>query len=52
MKFLRGRQDIDPNRVGLWGISQGGWICPLAATLSGDIHDEGNQKCSYRLDNR
>jgi dipeptidyl aminopeptidase/acylaminoacyl peptidase len=28
----RGESDIDPNRVGLLGISQGGWIAPLAAT--------------------
>ena len=25
---------IDAERVGLWGISQGGWVAPLAATLS------------------
>jgi alpha-beta hydrolase superfamily lysophospholipase len=35
--FLRGRADIDPRHVGLWGISQGGWICPLAASLSPDV---------------
>jgi pimeloyl-ACP methyl ester carboxylesterase len=35
--FLRGRKDIDRHRVGLWGISQGGWICPLAASLSSDV---------------
>jgi pimeloyl-ACP methyl ester carboxylesterase len=35
--FLRGRADIDQKHVGLWGISQGGWICPLAASLSPDV---------------
>jgi uncharacterized protein len=25
---------IDPERIGLWGISQGGWIAPLAAAGS------------------
>jgi uncharacterized protein len=25
---------IDPTRIGLWGISQGGWIAPLAASGS------------------
>jgi pimeloyl-ACP methyl ester carboxylesterase len=25
---------IDPTRIGLWGISQGGWIAPLAAAGS------------------
>jgi uncharacterized protein len=26
--------EIDAERVGLWGISQGGWVAPLAATMS------------------
>ena len=26
--------DLDPERIGLWGISQGGWVAPLAATMS------------------
>jgi pimeloyl-ACP methyl ester carboxylesterase len=26
--------EIDERRVGLWGISQGGWVAPLAATRS------------------
>jgi pimeloyl-ACP methyl ester carboxylesterase len=30
VKLLKGRRDIDAQHVGLWGISQGGWICPLA----------------------
>ena len=25
------RSDIDSNQIGLWGMSQGGWIAPLAA---------------------
>jgi pimeloyl-ACP methyl ester carboxylesterase len=28
---------IDAERVGLWGISQGGWIGPLAAVASADV---------------
>lgn len=28
---LRQREDIDPARIGLWGISQGGRIAPMAA---------------------
>lgn len=31
---LRARPDIDANRIGLVGISQGGWIAPLAASRS------------------
>jgi alpha-beta hydrolase superfamily lysophospholipase len=37
VRFLRGRADIDRGHVGLWGISQGGWVCPLAAALSPDV---------------
>jgi uncharacterized protein len=28
---------IDAKRVGLWGISQGGWIGPIAAAASADV---------------
>ena len=37
IEMLRNRDDIDPERIGVWGVSQGGWIAPLAATLSEDI---------------
>jgi pimeloyl-ACP methyl ester carboxylesterase len=30
-KFLQARKDIDPKQIGFWGLSQGGWIAPLAA---------------------
>lgn len=26
--------DLDAEKIGLWGISQGGWVAPLAATMS------------------
>lgn len=29
---LRAQPGIDPAAVGLWGISEGGWVAPLAAT--------------------
>lgn len=32
--MLQSRPDIDKKRVGVWGISQGGWIGPLAASQS------------------
>ena len=35
---LRSRFDIDPTRVGAFGLSQGGWIAPLAATMTDGIH--------------
>lgn len=33
VKWLQGRPGVDPKRVGLYGISQGGWIVALAASL-------------------
>jgi dipeptidyl aminopeptidase/acylaminoacyl peptidase len=33
VRRLKTQPEIDPRRVGLWGISQGGWITPLAAGL-------------------
>jgi dipeptidyl aminopeptidase/acylaminoacyl peptidase len=35
--FLRSRPDIDPGRIGLYGISQGGWVVSLAASRSTDV---------------
>jgi uncharacterized protein len=32
--FLRSRPEIDPKRIGLAGVSQAGWIIPLAAQKS------------------
>jgi dipeptidyl aminopeptidase/acylaminoacyl peptidase len=34
---LRARPDIDTRRIGLVGISQGGWIAPLAASRSAHV---------------
>jgi uncharacterized protein len=34
---LRSRDDIDEDAIGLLGLSQGGWIIPVAATKSGDV---------------
>ena len=36
VRFLKNRQDINPQKIGLWGGSQGGWIAPLAASRSKD----------------
>ena len=35
--LLRARKEIDPRRIGLVGISQGGWIAPLAASRSAHV---------------
>ncbi|MUL82267.1 MULTISPECIES: S9 family peptidase [unclassified Mycolicibacterium] len=35
--WARGRSDIDPQRIGGWGISQGGWVLPEAAVQRTDM---------------
>lgn len=35
--LLKQHAEIDPARIGLWGISEGGWVAPLAAARSADI---------------
>jgi hypothetical protein len=37
VRFLRTRPAIDPRAIGLLGISQGGWVGPLAATQDSTI---------------
>jgi dienelactone hydrolase len=37
VEWLRQRADVDPSRVGVWGLSQGGWLGPLAASESNDV---------------
>lgn len=37
IELLRQRPHIDPGRVGAEGFSQGGWIAPLAASLSSHV---------------
>lgn len=37
VRLLRERDDVDPLRVGLWGISEGGgWVVPIAASRAPD----------------
>jgi dipeptidyl aminopeptidase/acylaminoacyl peptidase len=35
--LLRTRTDVDDHKIGVTGVSQGGWISPLAATRSSDV---------------
>jgi pimeloyl-ACP methyl ester carboxylesterase len=35
--YLKSRKDIDPKHIGVWGLSQGGWLGPLAASRSPDV---------------
>jgi pimeloyl-ACP methyl ester carboxylesterase len=37
LHYLTKRNDIDPHRVGLWGISQGGWVALLAAANNPEV---------------
>jgi hypothetical protein len=37
VKKLRERPDVDPARTGLWGVSEGTWVTPLAAAKSPDV---------------
>ncbi|MEU1721779.1 prolyl oligopeptidase family serine peptidase [Nonomuraea sp. NPDC005692] len=34
---LRKEPGVDPGKVGIWGLSEGGWVAPLAASKSKDI---------------
>jgi dienelactone hydrolase len=37
VRLLRARPEVDPARVGLWGLSEGGWVAPLAAATSDEV---------------
>ena len=37
VQSLKSDPRIDPRRIGTWGLSQGGWISPLAGSRSPDI---------------
>jgi len=34
---LKTEEGVDPKRIGFWGVSQAGWVAPLAASRSKDI---------------
>jgi uncharacterized protein len=37
VQVLLERADVDADRVGLWGVSEGGWVVPIAAARSSDV---------------
>lgn len=37
VRLLQRRADVNPRQVGLQGVSQGGWIAPLAAARARDV---------------
>lgn len=40
-KYLQGRADVDPNRVGIWGLSYGGVLTGQALARNSDIFKMG-----------
>ncbi|WP_084259463.1 alpha/beta hydrolase family protein [Microtetraspora malaysiensis] len=34
---LRSQPGVDPAKVGLWGLSEGGWVAPIATSRSKDV---------------
>ena len=37
VEYLGGQPEIDPRRIGLSGYSQGAWVAPLAASMTGEV---------------
>jgi pimeloyl-ACP methyl ester carboxylesterase len=37
IQYLKSRNEIDPRHIGVWGLSQGGWLGPLAASRSAEV---------------
>src|SRR5215216_2996715 len=37
VRYLRSRKEINPDKIGVWGVSQGGWLGPFAASQSAEI---------------
>ena len=37
IELMKSRPDIDPTRIGVWGISQAGYVIPIALTQTKDV---------------
>ncbi|MGJ6968229.1 alpha/beta hydrolase family protein [Streptosporangium sp. G11] len=37
LAVLRSQPGVDPAKTGMWGLSEGGWVVPIAAARSSDI---------------
>jgi len=37
LAYLKSRNEIDARHIGVWGLSQGGWLGPMAASRTADI---------------
>jgi len=40
-EWLRARPDVDPERIGVWGLSYGGWLTGQALSRNSDIFKAG-----------
>ena len=37
LEFLREQPTVDPDRIGVWGLSEAGWVMPMALEMTDDI---------------
>jgi len=37
VQYLKAQDEVDPGRIGFWGVSQAGWVATLAASQSLDV---------------
>jgi len=37
VEFLKTQEEVEPARIGFWGVSQAGWVAALAASQSRDV---------------
>ncbi len=46
IKVMKVHSDIDPNRIGLWGVSMGGYVMPRVLMVSDDVAFMICQSCA------
>ncbi len=44
-RYLRARPDVDPARIGIWGMSYGGYLTQLALARNSDLFAAGVTEC-------
>ena len=49
-KYLQTRPDVDPNRVGIWGLSYGGLLTSEALARNSDIFKAGVDLAGVHLE--
>lgn len=38
VEVLRSQPGVDPKRIGIWALSEGGWVAPMVANASPNVH--------------